>query len=161
MDLQRLSSNLISVIDEVLKNQDLVNLIGNDGDNPSSTNILAKTIAPKGVNERILPYPFDLSFKGDVRSQLHIYYPRVSFVNNGQVGKVMLMFDIVVHKNIWLYVDNGKKLIRPYQMLKHLVDSFKDKRVKGVGEIHIADANHIYVNEEFECIRVIANFTEF
>lgn len=161
MNFERLSTNIISIIDEVLKNQDLVNLIGHDGDNPSTNNILAKTIAPRGTKERILPYPFDITFKGDVRSQLHIYYPNISFVNNGNVSKVLIMFDIVVHKKIWLFTDNQKKLIRPYQILSQLTKTFKDKRVKGVGEIHLQDANHVYVNEEFECLRVMATFTEF
>lgn len=161
MDFRRLSVNLIAIIEETLKNQELVNLIGFDGNNPSNNNVNPKEIAPKAKNERILPYPFDVDYKEDVRTQLHIYYPRISFESNGNASKVVVLFDIVVHKDIWLLMDNGEKVIRPYQISKALIDTFNKKRVKGVGELHFLDANHTPINEEFEGFRLVAQFTEF
>lgn len=161
MNFERLSSNLIAIIGEVLKNKNLVNLIGWNGDNPYSQAIIPSSIAPKGQNERVLPYPFDITYKEDVRTQLHIYYPSLTFLNNGQASQVFMMFDIVVHKSIWLVTDNGTRLIRPYQIAKHIVDIFKDKKITGVGEIHFLEGAHTVVNEQFEGFRLVAKFTEF
>lgn len=161
MDFERLSSNIISLIDEVLKNKNLVNYIGFDGDNPSSQSISAKSIAPKGEKERILPYPFDTSFNEDVRTQLHIYYPNLAFQNNGHASQVVVFMDIVVHKSIWLLTDKGKKLIRPYQIAKFIVDTFKDRNIPNVGKIHFLEGAHTVINNQFEGFRLVATFTEF
>jgi hypothetical protein len=161
MDLTRMSSNLIDIIDEVLKNQELVNLIGSNGNLPVSTPVDPKSIAPKGVNERILPYPFDIEYEDDVRTQLHIYYPSFKFTSNGHANEIILIFDIVVHKDIWLMMDNSKKVIRPYQIANQIVTSMKDKRIGHLGKIHFIDGSHTLINKEFEGVRLVAKFTEF
>jgi hypothetical protein len=161
MDFVRLSNNIITIINEMLKNQILVNYIGHDGDNPESQNIQPKSIAPKGSNERILPYPFDTNFKGTVRSQVHIYYPNLSFENNGYANKTVVFFDVMVHKNIWLVTDNNRKLIRPYQIVGHIIETFKDKHINNLGKLHFLEGNHVVANEEFEGFRLIASITDF
>lgn len=161
MELNRLSSNLISIIDELLRNQELVNLVANIGNNPLQTNVNPNSIAPRAKNERVIPYPFDVEFKSDVRSQVHIYYPFVTMDNNANVGKVGLVFDIVVHKDIWLYSENGKKLVRPYEIISQIFKTFNKRDIPNLGKIHFLDMVHIVVNENFEGIRLTARFTEF
>lgn len=161
MNFGRLSSNIIAVIDEVLRNQTLVNYLGWNGDNPSAQTISPVSIAPRGVSERIFPYPFDTTFKDDVRTQLHIYYPNLAFENNGHAGVALILFDIVVHKDIWLLIDEGKKVIRPYEIARLILDAFKDKNVEGLGELHFVKADHTVVNEQFEGFRLVATTTEF
>lgn len=161
MNLERLSSNVIYAIDEILKNQTLVNYIGFTGDNPSNEKVDPSTIAPRGKNERIFPLPFDTTFKTDVRTQLHIYYPNITFENNGNVGKTIILFDIVVHKDIWLLMDKGEKLIRPYKIANLILETFKGEIIQGLGEIHFLEGDHVVVNEKFEGFRLVATTTEF
>lgn len=162
MNYERLSSNIICIIDEVLKNQILVNYLATIGNDPSTSSPIPKaTIAPMGANERVFPYPFDISYKEDIRSQLHIYYPKMTFENNGNAGMAYICFDIVVHKNIWLLKDKGKKIIRPYQIATLILESLKGKQIEGVGKIHFLEADHTVINEKFEGIRLVATVTEF
>lgn len=161
MNFERLSSNIITIIGEVLRNQALCNYIGWNGDNPSDQNIAPSTIAPRGSSERLFPYPFDVTFKEDVRTQLHIYYPNLTFENNGHAGRAVILFDIVVHKDIWLVMDKDKKIIRPYEIAKLILDTFKDKNIEGLGELHFVSADHTVVNESFEGFRIVATTTEF
>jgi|HigsolmetaGSP11D_1036233.scaffolds.fasta_scaffold07301_5 hypothetical protein len=162
MNLDRLSKNIISIIEEVLKNQRLVNYLAINGNDPSiSPPVSPMLIAPKGDNERIFPYPFDTSFKDDVRSQLHIYYPHMTFKNNGKVGHPFINFDIVVHKDIWLLTDKGEKIIRPYEILSMILDTFSGKIIPNLGQVHFLDGVHVVVNEQFEGVRLTAKTTEF
>jgi hypothetical protein len=112
-------------------------------------------------DERIFPYPFDINFKNDVRSQLHIYYPNLSFENNGNAGKSVILFDIVVNLDIWLVKDRAKKIIRPYEIMKLILETFKDKNIEGLGELHFIKADHVVVNERFQGIRLVATTTDF
>jgi hypothetical protein len=161
MDFERLSSNLVAIIDEILKNQKLVNYIGYDGNDPESKTISPQSIAPKGINERIFPYPFDVNFRDSVRTQLHIYYPHFTFENNSNASRVAIVFDIVVNKSIWLVSDGGRKLIRPYQIAKYIIDTFRDKHIDKVGKIHFIEGSHTIINDEFDGLRLVAQFTEF
>lgn len=164
MNLERLSSNLIDIIDAVLSNQELVNLIGHNGNFPiklPDKPVNAIDIAPNGKNERVFAYPFDTSYKEDIRTQLHIYYPNFVFKNNNNVSQVIVIFDIVVHKKIWLMMDNKKKVIRPYQIVNQLFKTFNKKRIGQLGELHFVEGSHLIVNSEFEGIRLVAQFTEF
>lgn len=164
MNLERLSNNLLDIIDVVLKNQELVNLIGYNKNfpiQPPDMPVNPKDIAPYGKMERILPYPFNIEYNKDVRTQLHIYYPNFTFVNNANASEVIVLFDIIVHKNIWLMMDNGKKVIRPYQIASKLFDTFNDKSIGKLGKIHFIEGSHTIVNTEFEGLRLVAKFTEF
>lgn len=167
MNLERLSSNLIDIINEISKNQELVNLIGHNGNFPITspfTPVKFADIAPYGKNQKIFPYPFNTKIKEDevsVKTQLHIYYPNFTFENNNNVTQVIVIFDIVVHKNIWLMLDNGKKVVRPYQIVNQLYKTFNKKTIGGLGKIHFIDGSHVIINNEFEGIRLVASFTEF
>lgn len=159
--LDKFSSNIIDLIDEILKNQEICNLIGQEGNIPVSKPVLAKDIAPYGVKERVYAYPFDIDFTDDVRSQLHVYYPSFSFENNGHVAEIIVIFDIVVHKKIWLMMDNKKKVIRAYEVAKNIVSSMGDKRIGNIGKIHFIEGSHTIINSEFEGVRLVAKITEF
>lgn len=159
--LGRLSSNIVDIVNMILKNQMLVNYIGHNGDFPLTTPVNPLDIAPKGVDERIFTYPFDTSYTEDVRTQLHIYYPSFDFENNNHATGFFIVFDIVVHKDIWLVQDNSRKVIRPYQITEYLVETLKDKRIGNLGKISFVEGNHIIVNQQFEGVRLVAKFTEF
>lgn len=161
MDFERLSDNIISIINEMLKNQSLVNYIGYNGNDPDSQTINPATIAPNGVQQKIFPNPFNANYVGDVRSQVHVYYPQFTFINNGHANKVMLAVDICVHKDIWLMKNGSKKLVRPYQIAKLIIETLGNRHIPSVGKLHFSNGEHSIINEEFEAIRLFASFTEF
>lgn len=161
MDFERMSSNIIDIIGELSKNRKLVNYIAHNGDNPSTQNISFKEIAPSSKGEKVFAYPFDIDFTSDVRTELHIYYPNFEMDNNGHSSKIIINFDIVVHKSIWLVNDGGKKIIRPYQIAKYIIDSLKGKKIGGLGDIHFIGGAHTIANSKFEGLRLSASFTEF
>lgn len=161
MNFERLSTNVIDIINEILKNQKLVNYIGSNHNFPCPQTVDPKTIAPKGNDERIIPYPFDTTFDSEVKTQLHVYYPNIDVVNNGNVGRVAINFDVVVHKDIWLMLESGNKTIRPYQIVNQIVNTFKGKKIGGLGEMHFLNCSHLIVNSKFEGLRLVATCTEF
>lgn len=159
--LEKMSSNIIDIIDKVLKNQELCNLLGYDGNLPLKEPILAKDIAPMSKNQRVFAYPFDINYTDDVRSQLHIYYPNFEFTSNGHAVQMIVIFDVVVHKKIWLMLDNQKKVIRAYEIIKQIVSSMNGVNIGDLGKIHFMEGNHTIINSEFEGVRLVAQFTEF
>lgn len=149
MKLLTLSSDLVGLIGELLDNQQIGKFLYYTESNPlNQPNINMVDLAPFGRSERILPHPFDIDFTADVRSQLHIYFPRMEFKNNQILEDVMVFFDIVVHKSIWTVRNNeNKKVIRPYEIARLVIHELKDI-------CQFIEMTHISVNEEFQCIRL-------
>lgn len=163
--LELLSNNLVQIIERCANSEELAKLLYyNDSVNPLSKDIVqADTIAPLGKKERILPYPFDVKFKSEQRSQLHIYYPELNFVGDN-IEEVFVWFDIVVHKRLWLYSQDNKKLVRPYQLasqIARLFDGAIPNTKSTVGKLHFKALGHVAVNEEFDGIRLEALMTNF
>jgi len=158
MKLLTLSSDLVGLIGELLDNQQLGKLLYYTQSDPlNQPNINLVDLAPFGKTERILPHPFDIDYTADVRSQLHIYFPRMEFRNNQILEDIMIFFDVVVHKSIWTVRDEaGNKVIRPYEIARLLIHELKDI-------CQFFEMTHIAVNEEFQCIRIegqILNWTD-
>lgn len=155
--LKYASRNLVLLIDECLKNQNLSKLIVYNDNNPlNKPQVDISTIAPHGSNERYFAYPFDINFKDEKRTQIHIYYPNIKFKNNQNVADNNIYFDIVVHKKIWLYAQSNEKLVRPYQIASLIMDTF-DKSTDTLGVVNFHHVAHVVVNEEFDAIRLVAS----
>lgn len=163
--LDLLSPSLVKIIDNCLSNDKLTKLLYYNVQNPlSQPSVNPSLIAPSGDSERILPYPFDVRFKSEERSQLHIYYPDVNFKNNEHVEQAIVWFDIVVHKRLWLFMQDGKKLVRPYEIASLIATQF-DGSIPStkltVGKLNMHGATHVVVNEEFNALRLEASMTTF
>ena len=151
MKLQSLSKDLIGLIGNLLDNQRLAKMLFYTDAKPiSQPSINPVILAPFSKSERILPYPFDIEFTEEIRSQLHIYFPRLEFINNEIVENILVYFDIVVHKSIWTILsENNEKIIRPYEIAKEVIYELKD--ICSFNEM-----SHLAVNEEFQALRIEA-----
>jgi hypothetical protein len=160
-NLQTISSDLVTFLGKFLQDNDLIYLVGNDDIRPYE---LPKksvgSLAPMGTDQRFFPYPFNIEYREGRRSQVHLYFPSMTFENNDIVEDIIIWFDIVVHKELWLIekrADNGlfQKLIRPYEIARKIAEIIK--RVD-VGEIDLkVDLNafdHLAVNENYQAIRI-------
>jgi hypothetical protein len=163
--LELLSANLVQTIESCVRNEDLVKLLYYNGMNPlSNTPVNPSLIAPFGEEERIFAYPFNVNFVGKEKSQLHIYYPDLKFKNNAYVEKVVVWFDIVVHKRLWLTAQDNKKIVRPYEIASLIARQFDGTipNTKGtVGKLDFLAMGHVAVNEEFDAIRLEAIMTNY
>jgi hypothetical protein len=165
MKLELLSPNLVQIIDRCVKCENLGKLLYYNTQNPlTNIPVNPSVIAPFGSSERILPYPFDITFKDEERSQIHIYYPDITFINNANVEQASVWFDIVVHKKLWLYMQDNVKYVRPYEiasLITYLFDGTIPNTKSTVGELNFSGMGHVVVNEEFNALRLEAKMTTF
>lgn len=151
MKLQTLSDDLVGMMGGLLDNQALGKLLFYTVSNPlNQPNLNLVDLAPFGAFERILPHPFDIEYNADIRSQLHIYFPRLAFVNNEIVENALVFFDIVCHKSIWTFRDdNNRKKIRPIEVARHIIYEMKDV-------CSFIEMTHLDVNTDYQCLRLEA-----
>lgn len=157
-----LSPNLVQIIGECLQNQDLAKLLYYGGQDPlTQLDFDTSIIAPFSEDERLFPYPFDIGYKEEERSQLHIYYPDLQLKNNSHVEHTVVWFDIIVHKKLWLFKQGTDKLVRPYEIASKLANHFDGRSIGTVGQLNFMGMAHVTVNEEFNGLRLEAVMTTY
>lgn len=152
------SRNITVLLNEVLKDSDLCKLIAyNDTDPLAQPNV----DDPKSLMlTRLMPYPFDTRVEITDTVQLRVYYLGGDFINNHQVDRAKVCFDIVVAKSLWL-INIGRSAIRPYEIMDKIVDDFKDKSIDTVGKLHFESFRHVPLSPQFDCIQLLAEVTTY
>jgi hypothetical protein len=110
---------------------------------------------------RIFPFPFDPTAALEDCTQLRIYYPDGIF-DGFNIAQTSLYFDIVIAKSLWLIKgDDGKSAIRPYLIMKELVNHFTNRSIGTIGKIKFTHFQHLNVNSKFDAIRLGADMYLF
>lgn len=162
--LNQLSPILVKVIGELIKNQNICKYLYYNEDNPLEQSDLSlpmhDLVVVGNKNRKIFPYPFNPNVSTDNCSQIRLFYDKGEFK-----GRTLefngLFIDIIVAKDLWLIRDVDSICIRPYEILSEIVSMFHDKDF-GIGtKINFQDFGHVFVNDHFDCIRVITELLHF
>lgn len=153
MRLNLLSPNLVLILQEIVKYQNICKLLYYNTSTPLSSADLTLP-ANNLILTKIFPYPFNINVVTEDCSQIHVYVPSGDFEDNRVIENINICFDIIVAKNLWLINNNGESLIRPYEIMKELINIF-NKSVSTVGRIYFKRFIHISVNDNFDCVRLI------
>lgn len=157
--LQLLSPNLVMMLQEVLKDEEIVKYLNYNDKTP-----LSKPSPTLPANDlmlnKVFPFPFDVNVTTEEGSQVRIYFPKGFFKSKEIVTDTVVVFDIVVAKSLWL-VNDGDPKIRPYEIMKNIVNLFSDKNIGTIGRLNFDNFTHLLINEKFSGIRLYAEMTTF
>lgn len=154
--LKLLSKNLVTVIKEMLNNQNLCRYLYYTDGTPLDglkPDVDGLTL----LKQNVFPVPFDPRALGEDRSEVRVYYARGN-IKDIVVEDLKLNFDIIVAKNLW-FVDD--ELIRPYEIMQEIVNTFFDKSIDTVGKLEFGEFRHLDVNEAFNAIQFQAKIIQF
>lgn len=156
LKINNISSNLVLIMQEIVNNQTLCKYLNYNQSNPLTQANLTLP-ANSLIMTKVFPYPFDVKTEQIDISQLRIYYPKGDFGSNQVIENTDIWFDIVVAKSkeLWL-VNDGTALIRPYEIMKNIINHFDGKSVSTVGRLKFNRFYHVSVNEKFDCVRLVA-----
>lgn len=155
MKLKLMSPNLILLLQEILKNQNLCKLINYNVSNPYiQPNINGNSL----MLSKVYPFPFSTTVETTEGTQLRVYYQDANFKTNQTISDSTIYFDIICSKSqsIWL-INDGSPKIRPYEIMSHLVDHFSEKEIPKIGKLNFRRFIHVNVNDKFDCIRIFAD----
>lgn len=154
MKLELLSDNLVLILNEICKYQNICKLIYYDKDNPLSQ---ADLVLPYNslIKTRLLPYMTNPEVLTRDITQVCIYYPSCDFVNGDVIEMNKVHFDVICGKTLWL-INDGEVKFRPYEIMKEIKYIFNDS-ISTIGKIHFQGFRHIPVNEKFDCVRLIGD----
>lgn len=160
VDIEMMSDNLTILINEIVSIQEVVKYLKYNVKNPLSEPDVALP-AESLILTKVHPYPFDPIPEIKDVTEIRVYYPEGAFDGSGAVAQTFIYFDIICAKTLWLIKNDGKRGIRPYMIVKYLIDHFKDKSIETLGRVQFISFEHLHVNEKFDCFRLEANVTLF
>lgn len=150
--LELLSKNLISILNEIKKNQNLCKYLYYNTTNPVAESDFDTSCLLVGCDvPRLFPYPFVVTSSDEEICKIHVYYPNGQFVNR-VVENSIIYFDIICAKTLWL-TNSG---VRPYEIMTEVLNSFDELNIGTIGTLLFKRFDHIAINEKFDCIRLRA-----
>jgi hypothetical protein len=160
--LGSLSKNVVTIMDELAKNDGLARLLVNDVSNPFSESLptidKSKLANQKSELCRIHPFPFDPEAQTEDSSFLRVYYPNGEFNKNEVIAETQINIDIIIAKSLWLIDDGQRKLIRPYEIMSRVTDMIGKRSIGTAIRLEFKGWNHLAVNTKFDAIRLYSEY---
>lgn len=176
LTIDRMSSNIILVMEALARNESIFKLIyfkdikpfNHDIQNPKTTeDIKAKKIFINGdikkissSNNKITPLPFNPEAQEEDEIFIRVYYNQGSITSNEVVQNAQMHIDIICAKSLWLVEDNIREipLVRPYALMSRVMELVGNKNDNNEVKVgNFVGFQHLSVNNKFECIRMYYN----
>ena len=154
MKIELLSENLIIILQEVMKQQNLCKLIKYNQSNPLSQTDLVLP-ASSLLMTSIFPYPADVETITEDCVQLRCWIPGGKFAG-ADISINDIFMDIVVAKSLFLITIGGKPMLRPYVIMKELIDTFDGNSIATLGKLGFKTFAHLTANSKFDLFRIKA-----
>lgn len=157
MNLKLLSPNLIILLEEILKNQNICKLLTYNSENPFIEPNITNT--SDLMFNKIFPFPFGLTTNTEEGVQLRVYYYNTILKHGEVIEDTKIFFDIVYSKTQkTILINDGTPKIRPLEIASELVSFLGNRAIDTAGKIHFEGIQqNMHVNEKFDCLRVIGN----
>jgi len=154
------SQNIVAIMNELINDQELIKLLYYNEDNPYDKPDLSLP-ATNLIRNKIFPFPFNPRIQTEASCQLRVFYASGYFTNDETYSPSRLIFEIVVHKDLWLINDGTKSLIRPYEILNRLQIIFHKRSIGTLGRLRFRPWSFGFGNEHFDLIRFEAESETF
>ncbi|MEK5036301.1 hypothetical protein MKY96_33150 [Paenibacillus sp. FSL R7-0302] len=159
VSFELMSDNLVILLGEIIKNQNIVKYVSNNVKNPlSQPDILLP--AKNLIGSKLHPYPFDPVTTPEDSVEIRVYYPEGAIDDSRAVLQTTIYVDIVCAKSLWL-INDGKSGVRPYMIVHELFRQFNKKSVSTIGRLDITGFDHLHVNDKFDAIRLHTQMVTF
>lgn len=176
LSLERVHSNLIYLINNLLYNPVLDNerekqiisqLIYYDNENPLSQLVLTQDECKNLFLDRVFPYSFE-SYSSKAITELRVFFPELDFKNGQIVEDYLIVFDIIVHKSLYMIrSENDKVEFRPYRIAQEIMKMLNDKEFYKINPhpigsgINFKRVMPLKIDDNFQCLRLIGSYKDF
>lgn len=151
--LDGFTSNVVTVINEILTSQTICKYLYYQDSAPQTHANIADTSTLMFKN--LFPYPFNPSINDTDTIQIRVYYPKGKFETYEIITNAYLCFDIIIPNTMYLVRDeNDASKVRPYEIMKQLINHFSRNSVGTLGIIHFKEFFHLSVNDKYDCVRL-------
>lgn len=154
-----LGVNLQKIVRRLIANDDLVNLLYYEDDNPLEQSSLSTEEKNKEVFEKLIKTVPRVGTKDTAKSVIVVYIQGARKIpGNKEFRNVKILIDVIVPLTQWYIQDTN---LRPFAILGKIQESLDDKTVNGLGKISGGDFELNFVTDDVICYQQRYEITEY
>ena len=154
-----LGVNLQKIISRLLANNELINLLYYEDDNPLSQPYLSVEQKQKHIFEKLVRTIPRMPAKEDAKSVILVYVTRAArLTSNKEFKNVRIVIDVIVPQTSWYIKDSN---LRPFAILGQIQNSLDNKTINGLGKISGGDFDLNFITDDVVCYQQVFEITEY
>ena len=154
-----LGVNLQKIIKRLIANDELVNLLYYEDENPLGQSALSVEVKQKEIFEKLIKTVPRVGTKDTAKSVIVVYVQRASKTpGNKEFKNVRILVDVIVPLTQWYIQDTN---LRPFAILGRIQESLDDKTINGLGKIVGGDFELNFVTDDVICYQQTFEITEY
>lgn len=154
-----LGVNLQKIIKRLLANDELVNLLYYEDENPLGQSALSTEVKEKEIFEKLIKTVPRVGTKDTAKSVIVVYVQRAGKIpGNKEFKNVRILVDVIVPLTQWYIQDTN---LRPFAILGKVQESLDEKTINGLGKIVGGDFELNFVTDDVICYQQSFEITEY
>ena len=146
---EELGVNLQKIISRLIANDDLVNLLYNEDEDPLNHDPLSLEQKRTEIFEKLIKTVPKVGTKDTAKSVIVVYVQRAGRIpGNKEFKNVKILVDVIVPLTQWYIMNNN---LRPFAILGQIQKSLEDKTINGLGKISGGDFELNFVTDDVIC----------
>ena len=154
-----LGINLQKIISRLMANDELVQLLYYEEENPFEQPVLTAEQKKKEVFEKLIKTIPRVGTKDTAKSVVVVYIQKASGISgNSEFKNVRILVDVIVPMTQWFIKDTN---LRPFAILGRVQSSLNGKTINGLGKISGGDFELNFITDDVICYQQVYEITEY
>ena len=154
-----LGVNLQKIIKRLMANDELVNLLYYEDENPLERPPLSTEVKQREIFEKLIKTVPRVGTKDTAKSVIVVYVQRAGKIpGNKEFKNVKILVDVIVPLTQWYIKDAN---LRPFAILGRVQESLDDKTINGLGKMVGGDFELNFVTDDVICYQQVYEITEY
>ena len=154
-----LGVNLQKIIKRLMANDELVNLLYYEDENPLGRPSLSAEVKQREIFEKLIKTVPRVGTKDTAKSVIVVYVQRAGKIpGNKEFKNVKILVDVIVPLTQWYIKDAN---LRPFAILGRVQESLDDKTINGLGKMVGGDFELNFVTDDVICYQQVYEITEY
>ena len=154
-----LGVNLQKIIKRLMANDELVNLLYYEDENPLKQPLLSAEVKQREIFEKLIKTVPRVGTKDTAKSVIVVYVQRAGKIpGNKEFKNVKILVDVIVPLTQWYIKDAN---LRPFAILGRVQESLDDKTINGLGKMVGGDFELNFVTDDVICYQQVYEITEY
>ena len=154
-----LGVNLQKIIKRLMANDELVNLLYYEDENPLERPSLSAEVKQREIFEKLIKTVPRVGTKDTAKSVIVVYVQRAGKIpGNKEFKNVKILVDVIVPLTQWYIKDAN---LRPFAILGRVQESLDDKTINGLGKMVGGDFELNFVTDDVICYQQVYEITEY
>ena len=154
-----LGVNLQKIIKRLIANDELVNLLYYEDENPLEQPPLSAEVKQREIFEKLIKTVPRVGTKDTAKSVIVVYVQRAGKIpGNKEFKNVKILVDVIVPLTQWYIKDAN---LRPFAILGRVQESLDDKTINGLGKMIGGDFELNFITDDVICYQQVYEITEY